>query len=61
MENRKAQEPYPMFGPGSELFPASPEMPDGVRSVTWPTPETGYMMNILHVKTQANVALLCMF
>lgn len=47
MENRKVQEPYPMFGPGSELFPASPEMPDGVRSVTWPTPETGYMMNIL--------------
>ena len=47
MEDRKVQEPYPMFGPGSELFPESPEMPEGARSVTWPTPEVGYMMNIL--------------
>ena len=29
MDNLKLIEPYPMFGPGSEAFPDSPEKPEG--------------------------------
>lgn len=35
MEELTLIPPYPMFGPGSELFPDSPENPEGVISVTW--------------------------
>ncbi len=39
MDHRRIPDPYPMFGPGSELFPESEERPAGVRCVSWPAEE----------------------
>ena len=36
MAKREVLEPWPMFGPGSEVFPESAEIPEGTISVSWP-------------------------
>lgn len=46
MNDRKILEPYPMSGPGSELFPDSEERPDGMHSVTWPASGAQYMVDL---------------
>jgi hypothetical protein len=46
MQELKLIPPYPMFGPGAESFPDSPEKPDGVISVTWRDRQGGGMVDI---------------
>ena len=46
MQELKLIEPYPFFGPGSELFPDSPEKPEGTISVTWQDRTDGAMINV---------------
>ena len=46
MDNLKILDPFPMFGPGAELFPDSEERPDGMRSVSWPASEETYMVDL---------------
>ena len=46
MDRREILEPFPMFGPGSELFPDSEERPEGVRSVTWRASGSEYMIDL---------------
>ena len=65
MENRTLIPPYPMFGPGAEAFPDSPENPEGAISVTWkdrpPTGMVDLKANIVYQSLDGEDQLLQLF